>query len=314
MTTRFPWPMLAEPLTLQIDEVRLNTVELDAQSIDREHLRVHLESVEAWSEIEITVTVTHDENNDSLVQGSITYVIAECGTTHSRIPIELSGVPRTGKLRLDRTEVDQRFLLRAEMASFVGDRRRVIGSSQNWTFVMDRAAAPVPPGMPPFETVWVDFESTDAPAPARRMPEAYAYMDLAGAPQLLLNSAVDGFQHLLHADAAKLERRRLRDLLGADVARYAVTTLFRAAVAELIVDENGAVTPPESDLYRQVCEAIAERTPGVGSVDELYDKVARSSESFAETYATWAAIDMAISSLTGFNDAMSTACAEVKHA
>jgi hypothetical protein len=313
MSPHYAWRTLREPLAVEIAEAFVDGRPIDRSLIDEEHLRVHLEAFDDWQDLDIVVEAKPGgEMPDELVDSSV-YVLVECVATQSRIPFVLSGDPWTGRINLTRGEVEERFSLRAEIAAPIHGRWRIIGSSPEWTVVMDRSAAPVPPGTPPFETVWIDFGTPEAPAIARRMPEAYAVMDLEGKPRLMLNTGIDGFQHLLHADAAKLERRRLRDILGADVARYAVMTLFRAASAEILLDDDGLITPPERPLYRQVCEAVAERTPGIGSVEELYEQLVRARDSAAEAIEVWGAVDLAIAALTGVTSAISTACAEVKH-
>ncbi len=146
------------------------------------------------------------------------------------------------------------------------------------------------------------------------MPEAYAFMDLEGTPRLLLNSGIDGFQHLLYARAPKLERRRLQDLLGADVARYALTTLFRAAAAE-VRDDDGTVSPPEPSSSAGVRGRGGThagcRSRGGDFVPA--EQLVRARDSVKDTVELWGAVDLAIAALTGVSASLSTACAEVKH-
>lgn len=310
MTVRFPWPTLKADLQLTIDEVRLDEVRLDPTRIDGEHLRVGLDETVAWRELRMIVST--DPAALSSVDGASAHVVVECTATHVRIAFPLNSVAGTAEVVLDRDEIAERFAVRVEAVAQVHGRLRNIGTSPDWTAVIDRVAAPVPPGMPPFETVWIDFRDPSAPPAARAMPQSPVHMDLQGDPRLLLNTAVDGFQHLLHANTAQLERRRLRDLLGAEVARYAVSCLFRAAAAEVSVDD-GIVQPPERQVYRQVCEAVADGMPGVGNVGELYERLHEARDSGLVAQEVWGAADLAIAALSGRDTALSTACHEVKH-
>ena len=101
------------------------------------------------------------------------------------------------------------------------DRRRVVGSSLPWAIILDQAEAPERQGAPPLKTAWVDFNSGEAPAEARRYGTAHAYVDVASTPPVLyLNKGIEGLQQLILSENAKLERRRQRDMLGAQIARY----------------------------------------------------------------------------------------------
>ncbi|MEU4376951.1 hypothetical protein [Pseudonocardia alni] len=311
MTVRFPWPTLETDLQLVIDEVLVDGVPLDPSLVDGERQRVALDDTSAWRELRMAVSI--DPEALSSVAGAAAHAVVECTPTNVRIPFPLDTVTGAGQITLDRDEIAERFSVRVEAVATVEGRLRHVGAGPDWTAVIDRVAAPVPPGMPPFETVWIDFRDPTAPLGARSMPESPTYMDLQGDPRLLLNAAVDGFQHLLHANTAQLERRRLRDLLGADVARYAVTCLFRAAAVEVSVDD-GVVQPPERPVYRQVCQAVADRMPGIGDVEELYEKLHAARDSALVAQEVWGAADLAIAALSGRDDALVTACREVKHA
>lgn len=310
MTVRFPWPTLKQELQLTIDDVRIDGAPLDPAFVDAEHLRVSLDETAEWRELRIAVSV--DPTTLSSVDGARAHAVVECTPTNVRITFPLDPATGTGEITLDRDEIAQRFAVRVEAVAEVRGRMRNVGAGPDWTAVLDRVAAPIPPGMPPFETVWIDFRDPAAPPAARGMPEAPAYMDLQGDPRLLLNTAVDGFQHLLHANTAQRERRRLRDLLGADVARYAVSCLFRAAAGEVSVDDD-VVQPPERPVLRQVCEAVADRMPGIGDVEELYERIHAARDSAAVAQEVWGAVDLAVAALSGRDAALTTACHEVKH-
>lgn len=311
MTVRFPWPTLRQELDLRLHEVRLDGEPLAPDLVDIEHLRIRLDEAADWDELRISVSVDTTVLSD--VDGARAHAVVECVPTNVRIPFPLDIETGVGEIVLDRDEISKRFSIEVEAVAQVRGRWRNIGAGPDWIAVIDHEAAPVPPGTPPFETVWIDFRDSAAPLVARGMPEATAYMDLQGDPRLLLNTAVDGFQHLLHADTAKLERRRLRDLLGTDVARYALTCLLRAASGE-VVSEDGVVQPPERRVYRQVCEAVAEHMPGIGSVDELYERMIAARDSADVTQEIWGGADLAIAALSGRDRALSTACSEVKYA
>ncbi|RDI24039.1 hypothetical protein DEU38_111116 [Rhodococcus sp. AG1013] len=199
-----------------------------------------------------------------------------------------------------------------EVASVHGGAPRVVGRSIPWTIVVEPGSAPVKPGQPPISQSWIDFGAPDSPLVARQSPDAPAVLDLSAArPMLLLNSAIPGFQDLLSSETAKLERRRTRELLGSQIARYTLATLFRAAAVE-IASEDDEPSPPSDPLFRQVCEAVADTIPHFASVDELYQRLHDSHGKRAESAELWTHIDVAIDVLAGVPNTLAMVTEEIR--
>lgn len=313
MSVRFPWPVLESPVEVTLIDVRLDGRVLPEQCVDGDHLRVDLDGVEGWDVFECEISVATDGGVPPGLKDMLAYAVVSAPATNVRVPFRLEGDPPKGRVAVGRADVAERFMIGVDVAARVGDRYRVIGTGPVWTIVLDRRAAPVPPGVPPFETVWVDFTSAEAPLVARRNPDAHAVMDLENEPRLLLNDGIDGFQALLHTNRPKPDRHRLQEVLATGIARYAVATMFRAAAAE-IVDEDGEVHPPERELFRQVCEAVAERMVGIGSVDELYKQLADPTVTAADNADLWGRVDAAIDALTDVSTTVAKICEAVKYA
>ncbi|MFC5136992.1 hypothetical protein ACFPK1_01995 [Actinomycetospora rhizophila] len=312
MSVRFAWPVLAAPPQVDLQDLQLDEAPARGITKDQDHLRVVLPGDHAWDRFSCRVLVATDEDG-SVFEDLICYVVASSRDSATRVPFVLSGLPGDGLVEIHRDEIARDVILTVEVAAVHHGRRRVIGRSAPWTVVAQVGVAPRTAGGLPFGLTWVDFSSEDAPAVVKGSPLASAVMEttLGATPQLLLNSALPGLRDLLHADSAKLERRRLRDLLGSDVARLAVSSLMRAAAAEVVEADDGTVIAPQEDLHRQVCEAIAEVMGGMGSVEELYQRLA-GGDSDSSSGDLWSRIDLAIDEVVGRRGAVATACEEIR--
>jgi hypothetical protein len=314
VTIRYPWPTFVSSLQCHLTDICLDGKPIKLELVDGEYLRLRLDSVGDWDRFDCDVAVMTDEPVPAGIDDLFTYVLVASPSTNTRMPFPLKGLrgkPATGHLTVPRSVVEGSFTVQAEIGANVAGRRRVVGSSDAWTVVLERREAPTPPGTPPFDIAWINFSDTGAPSAARESPNAHALMDLTQEPRLLLNSGIEGLQTLLHNNTAKLERRRVRDILSSSVTRYAVGTLFRAAAAEVSVYDDGPPQPPSSALLRQVCEAVAGQMSGVGAVDELYEQLAASGDTPLDNTELWMRIDLAIDGLMGSTDALSTAAREV---
>lgn len=310
MSVRFAWPVLASDPGVELDELQLDGVPAAAAVKDGDHLRVVLPAGH-WERFSCRVVVGTDEDLSAFDE-LVCFVVAASRDAATRVPFVLSGLPGEGRIELLREEIARSALLTVEVAAVHRGRRRIVGRSAPWTVVSEVGTAPRAPGGLPFEMSWVDFSGAEAPAAVQAAPLASAVMEtsVGAVPRLLLNSSLPGFKDLLHADSAKLERRRLRDLLGSDVARLAVTTLMRAAAVEVVEADDGTVMEPQEGLHRQVCEAVAEAMTGVGSVEELYQRLA--GDGWSSVDDLWGRIDLAIDELVGRRTAVATACEEIQ--
>lgn len=315
MTVHYPWPTFASPLQCRISDIRLDGEPLPPHLVDDDHLRIRLDRATDWRSFDCDVTVTTDEAAPAGVERFHSYVLVSSTRTNARLPFRLGdrqGGQAAGHLTVARTAVAGSFTLQAHAGGHVAGRLRAVGAGDPWTVVLEHREAPVPPGTPPFAIAWVDFADPGAPSAARENPAAHALMDLTHEPRLLLNSGVAGLQALLHNEHAKLERRRVRDILSSSIARYATATLFRAAASE-VAAYDGQPQPPSSAVLRQTCEAVADHMPGIGSVDDLYEQLAAATGSPLTDAELWTRIDLAIGELTGATGALSTAAQEVAY-
>lgn len=311
MSVRFAWPVLVAPPQLEVQDLRLDDRPSGLIVKNLDHLRVVLPEDHPWERFSCRVVASADEDTASFEE-LVCFVIASSRDSATRVPFVLSGLPGEGFVELHRDEIAGVASLTLDVAATHRGRRRVVGRSAPWTVSSETATAPGSLSELPFATTWVDFSSLDALAAVKGAPRASAIMEtsVGAAPQLLLNSALPGFKDLLHADSAKLERRRLRDLLGSDVARLAVAALMRAAAAEVIEADDGTVIEPPEGLHRQVSEAVTEVMSGIGSVEELYQRLADGESD--STGDLWNRIDLAIDELVGRREAVATACEEIR--
>lgn len=313
MSIRYPWPTFTAPLACRVDDVHVDGKAVAPRLIDTEHQRLRLDGV-TWGRFDCRVTVTTDEPTPAGVDDIRNYVLVSSTGANTRLSFPLDEIhdrSPSGRVVVTRSVAAGTFTIQAHAGALVAGRRRLIGDCDPWTIVLERHEAPIPPGGPPFDIDWVAFTSPDAPLAARENASAHAFMDLTPSPRLLLNAGVDGFQKLLHNNAARLERRRVRDVLSTSVARYAIATLFRAAVSEIVAYDDGPPQPPTTALYRQICEAVADRMAGIGDVAELYDRLVAIADDRMSDTDLWARIDIAIEDLTGYTDALTTASREV---
>lgn len=311
MSVRFAWPVLAAPPQVTLQELQVDQAPPDGVTWDPDHLRVVLASGRSWDRLSCRVVATSDEDTSEL-EDVVCYAVASSRDAATRVPFTLSGLPGDGLVEIYRDEVARDVVLTVEVAALHRGRRRVIGRSDPWTVIVEPGIAPQAPTGLPFEINWVDFSAANAPAVVRGAPSASAVMETAvgAASRLLLNSSLPGFRDLLHADSAKLERRRLRDLLSCDVARLAVSSLMRAAAAEVIEADDGTIIAPQEPLHRQVCEAVVGAMTGMGSVEELYQRLASDDANAAGDL--WGRIDLAIDEAVGRRGAVAIACEEIR--
>ena len=312
MTILRPWSSFASSWDLTIDSLLIDGQEA-ADVVDHGHQRIDL--IRPWRDVQFDVVASTVEAPAGLKNSDVeAYALISCTRTNLRRTIELSGaVGFRGRVAIDRSTVAGPVEVVVELAAEIEGHWRSVGASTTWTLVTEQIDAPVKPGAPPFTTTWFDFTSADAPDAARRAPTAMAVMDLSAEPTLLLNRSIDGLEALLNADKAQLERRRLRDVVSASIARDAVAAMFRAAAAEVVALSEDEPTPPDNRMWRQTCSAVADEMTQVADVDELYAKlVSVGNAGGAQRAILWADIDAAIDRLTGVVEAMKRSVGEVK--
>ena len=317
MSPRFAWPTFRDQWDCHVETALLDGHDVP-DVIDADNLIIDGHQRD-WQEAQISLSAISTEVTPEGLTDLSAHVMVTCGATHLRLPFPM--VSRGdgqfhATFSIPRSSVAAKAAIFVEIVSNRGGRQRVVGSSIEWTLLIDGSQAPPRVGAAPLRTAWVDFTGPDAPLEARRNPLAYCYIDVNDTPPALyLNSAVDGFQSLILADNAKLERRRQRDLLGAMIARQVANSLVRAAVVDVTPGEFGCrATGPTTRVLQDVCKALTAELPQTETEDDFYDLVGSLSGDAAASAAFWADVDLALDKLTSVSDTVAVICREVKHA
>lgn len=323
MTVHYAWPSYRKTWNFDVSAFSIDD-EPDDGALDAEQRRIRADKSGPWSSASFNVVASTTETTPAGLDDVQAFLLVSAPATQLRQSVRLTAsntgdsAPQwSADVELLRWMVGGAVTLELSVGASWEGRRRAVGSSEPWTLVVNPVAAPITPGAPPFKSAWIDFSADEAPLRARQQPAAYALMDLSGAePVLLLNDAVDGLRHLVLADKARLERRRLRDIVSVEIARYAVSTLMRAAADAIDpVDDDAPIEPPGSGLLRQTCEAVARTLPDVEDVETLYHRLAHAHQrGTADRADLWTGIDLAIDTLVSQSDTIAQAALEVKHA
>jgi len=312
MSTVFAWPTYRELWTLVMDSPMVDGY-FHEEVVDEGQRRIRVDRIEDWKRLVLEVTAIPPQEN--LTPGRV-HLLVDSPRSHTRVAIPLDGEEEwQGTADLRREYLAGPVKLVAEATTTVDGRTRLLGRSEEWTLVVDAGEAPTPPGAPPFPILWTDFRTPDAPDAARRNPDALSFMEPSGEPRLYLNDGIEGFRALLHADTARLERRRARDLLAGQVARTAWTTLLRVAVAEVQMSaEDDVPVAPDQPIFRQALEGVARVTTGVSDLEDLVMHIASAYRgSVAEQAALWSELDAAIDRLCGLPDATESLVREARN-
>jgi hypothetical protein len=319
VTVRFAWPAYGQEWAVWLTDAKRDGQPFE-DGIDSQRRRLRLDHAADWASASFRVTATTDEPAPTEIEDLTAVAILACARANTRVPFQLTQDAEhtwSGELEVHRASIAGTATLTVELAAQIADRKRLVGGGEGWTIIADASNAPSPPGKPPFETAWLDFQAADAPFAARQQPEAYAVMDLSETgPRLLLNEGIDGLKHLLLAPKPQLERRRVRELIATSIANQAAAALMRAAANEVVpVDPEDEVPElPAPGLYAQMCQAVAGQMATVASPPELYDRLVSAARGTPLDYAElWGEIDSAIDRLTGRSTAVATVVGEVKH-
>lgn len=317
MTLHFAWPQYRRPWLLEFEEVSLKGGETPAET-NEEHRRIRVDMAPDWEVARLSMRLSSTEARPPQLDGLDAYVLISSARTNMRMPVPMSAQgPQSfsGSVELPRDLFSGTAQIEGQLVSS-GHPVRLVGTSDPWTLVVDASDAPPLPGAPAIDTAWLSFSAPSSPQVAREAQDSYAVMDMTGGkPTLLLNEDIKGFQALLNSSKAQLERRRLRDALGTNIARYSISVLFREARAQLTLEDDDEVTPPDDHLLRQVCEAVAGELKSVSGVDELYRQLAvETTMTQLDRTRLWVEIDNAIDRLTQHSETIATIVEEVRHA
>lgn len=316
MSPRFAWPTFKEQWDCRLDQLLLDGQDA-SEAIDTDRLRVDGHRGD-WREARFSLAASTSEATPEGLTEVSAYVMVTCGATQLRLSYPMVK-SQSNEFKADfavpRSAVAAKATIYVDIVGNPSDRQRIVGSSLQWSLVVDSSEAPSAAGAAPMRTTWIDFTAADAPLEARRNPLAYCYIDVTQTPPtLFLNSGVDGFQSLILAENAKLERRRQRDLLGAMIARQVANTLIRAAIMDVTPGEFGCrATGPTSRVLQEACKAVAAELPQTEDVDDFYDLVGSLPGDPAATAAFWVDVDLALDKITSVSETVASICREVKH-
>ena len=315
MTQHFPWPQYRRPWSLDVEV--LGVTPAGEPDVDPDRRRIRLDELEDWTQVGLRLRLATTERTPDGVAQMSPYVMVSAARSNLRLPVllEQDGDTFVGDCHLMRSSLAGITELQAYVASVggsaVGDEptpTRIIGESEPWTVVVDPGESPPAPGAPPFETERRHFSDPGSPPQLRAAATSYALMDMSGPdPVLYLNQDIIGLEHILDAKSPKLEKRRLRDLLGAQIAHHVLSTLFREALDRTVVEDD-LVTIPEDRLMKQVCEAVSEAVP---SVEGSEDMMRRLLDSSTDRARVWMEVENALTVLTGVGDAVARSVKEV---
>lgn len=316
MIPLYSWPTHRDPLPLSVTGL---TVDGDARDdlVDGAHERLRLDRLEQWQAATVAVA-TEISTGGEVGPPDTVHVLVSSPRTRTRLPVPLANTGDgawVGEVRVPRALVAGVPTLAVEVAGTIQGRTRLLGRSDEWSLVVDAGEQPVAPGGPPFPMKWVRFDSARAPEAARLSPDVPALMDLTGRPTLYLNDAVPGLRALLHADTARGERRRIRDYVGAEVARIATTALVRAAVEDVVANADGDEVPlPVAHAQREALAAVARSMRSVSDVQELCGRIVRAAGGpLGDLVALWSEMDAAIARLCGSTEAVAAAVKEARN-
>jgi hypothetical protein len=149
------------------------------------------------------------------------YVLVSSTRTNTRIPVPLRQIAShsfAASVSLERATLAGSVELHAQVISR-GGSIRVVGEAEPWSLIADISEAPPRPGAPPFDVSWCHFSHDDAPAVVRSVTDSYTVLDLSGPkPVMYLNEDIKALRPILESAGAKLEKKRLRDVLGSSIA------------------------------------------------------------------------------------------------
>ncbi len=316
MSPRFAWPTFKEQWDCRIEQVLFDGRQCP-DFIEKDHLRVDGHHCE-WQEATISLSaVTSEAKPDGLEELSA-YAMVACGATQLRLSFPMLSTGNNGFLgefTIPRGTVAGKAAIHVDVVGNREGRPRIVGSSIQWSLIVDISEAPPSSGASPIRTTWIDFGSSEAPLEARRNPLGHCYIEVSQTPPTLyLNSSIDGFQSLIQSETAKMERRRQRDLLGAMLARQITNSLVRAAVLEVTPGEFGSpATGPSSRILQDTCKALASELPQTENEDDFYELVAGLHGDPSAAANFWADVDMAVDKITSLSETIALICQEVKH-
>ena len=303
MTICFPWPQFQKPLSLDIE---ITAPGVPTENIDAELRRIRLDNIDGWDTVSLKLEMASTEVPADGIGELSGYVLVSSTRTNTRTPVKLElaadSITFGGDVSIDKGLLAGAVHVQGQVVATGDWGVRTVGVSEEWILVVDESAAPIPPGAPPFDIVWVDFAGPEASSLLKGAAEtSYALMDTSvGKPVLYLNKHFKGLDYILMANRPRDERKRLRNVLGAQISHYAVSTLFDEAIRQC--DETqGVITLPDDQLLARVITAVAD---GIDA-DDPDELVTALMSDGGDRDATRARVDDAISVMTNLSSFVS---------
>ena len=312
MSVVYMWSTFTGELALEPTDVQADGTDIAVDSYQR---RIHLEGKD-WATVELKLRASTSEAPPAGIDELAAHALASSPRSALRRPFPLVIVSEhgptavTGTVSLSRADLAGAVEVTVFVTGIVGGRRRVVGASGSWTIVVDASEAPKPPGAPPFKFKRQNFSAPDAPLMVREHSLELAYFELSDPPVLWVNDGIDGLWALLHASHAKDDRRRQRDAVSATIARVVVSTVFRSAGQELVIDGDDE---PSRQIQRDVCARIAAHIPDANDLPEFYEAIKKVESLDRQARDRfWGHIDLALDHISGLSTALARNIREVK--
>lgn len=310
MSIHYAWPQYREPWALSVE---LSCGDLDCDgAVDDSRRTIRLDEVDGWATATLTFALSTTEKQPVAVGELSAYVMLSAPRANTRLPVQLT--PSQSGFEGSVTVARQFLAGSVEVTGHVAGTDatvRLVGETEPWTLIVDPGDAPPQPGAPPFQTIPISFSSDDAPSQIQLASDSFAVMDTTGPkPILYINKDVTGLEAILYSERPRLEKRRLRDVLSAQLAYYAAGVLFREAVAQTEFDEDQVMLPTDP-LLAQICEVVATQVESVEGAEEMMRRLFASPAERGDLYIQ---IDNALTRLTNLGEHVSRATEEVHYA
>lgn len=158
MRAHYPWPQYRATWTVEVG------VEIDGQSrqdlINSETRRIELSAVDGWELARFTVSTATTEkspaNNDESAMS-----IMSIPRTNSRFGASMAGATGSWSGAIDVYAHEAGGTAELTIVVLDAASRKIIANGDTWVLVCDAGDAPPRAGIPPFDTTWENFASSE---------------------------------------------------------------------------------------------------------------------------------------------------------
>lgn len=270
----YPYPTLADRLTLAISEVTIDDRPLRPALLESENRILSLHKIDAldWKRVAFTVSVravsSDLEQLNQAAEKPEVHVLAMCRPTNVRQALKLAPLEAdpncwNGRMELDRDNYRDRVVLRGVLSAHVGEvSHRPCGFSEDWSLHFDEPLSLRLRGA--MRVVWVDFKDATAPALARAFENAPYVVEMEGDPTLYLNRSFEGLPALLDDRPDRtFNEKALHDLQRLSIARSVWTMLVMRSVLAIEPGEEGEepdwpTTPWQGEVLKHYLARITQ--------------------------------------------------------